>query len=504
MALETQEDQKTPMSTAQALEEEMGELHGELKQFLAEAAKYNDKPDMLMRVEGIKRFEGLDEHERYLRLRDMEMDQAKAIMRASVHRTVAGMEALQRTYDAFHEKPEFADLGKFAESMQTEAAKYRGAVRINGDYGWENFGAKVREYSGEDEWSPDAFKKALKEADGLFSADKAWEGGWPGFSFESETQELTGIKALLSSQTTGSGIQPYPEQMALIVEQAIRRPSLFRVIASQSVRSNSYQFRQESGVEGQFRYANEPPATIRTELTDSMSLTIAPTTKTLKTAIGMAVMNYEQLYTEPIARNWIRRRLIEQFEIWLDTELFDGAGGTGAVTGLYNLCPDSTTPITPGTWSSGTGGLDNRYLKATSGVTDLQTLFHGMVHAEVEDHGMSVPMLLGVHPETYEELVNPTIQSGDTRWLFPTVMAGGVVQPLGLTVVKNIEVQRPASGGDAFLIDPRHLSFRPHAQGVVLEYEKAPRQLVEYMVAHLLFEFDSYRTFGNILIQGLG
>ena len=504
MALETQEDQKTPMSTAQALEEEMGELHGELKQFLAEAAKYNDKPDMLMRVEGIKRFEGLDEHERYLRLRDLEMDQAKAIMRASVHRTIAGMEALQRTYDAFHEKPEFADLGKYAESMQTEAAKYRGAVSLGGDYGWENFGAKVTEYSGQEEWSPDALRKALREAEGLFSSDKAWEGGRPGFSFESETQEITGLKALLSSVSTGAGIQPYPEQMALIVEQSVRRPSLFRLISSMSVRSNSYQFREESGLTGAFRYANEPATTQRTPLTDSMSVTIAPTTKTLKTAYGMAVMNYEQLYTEPIARNWIRRRLIEQFEVWLDTELFDGAGGTGAVTGLYELCPDSTTPITAGNWADGTGGRDNRYLKRTSNQTDLQALFHGLVHAEVEDHGMSVPMVLGVHPETYEEIVNPTIRDVEQRWLFPQVMAGGTVMPLGLQVVKNHEVQRSNGVGDAFLIDPRHLSFRPHAQGVVLEYDREPRELVEYMVAHLLFEFDSYRQFGNILVQGIG
>lgn len=488
----TEVDQKAPIATASAFDEESKEYIGRVKHILQEARK-STEDDVLMSLKGFDEFDGADtEFDRWVILNSMHAETQQLATRGAVQRTLGGMKALTRQYDAFFEMPEFADLADLNAAQDRIAMKARAA---QSDYGWENFGEKVRFYSQEEEWSPDALRKALQQAEGTFSPDRNWEGGKSGFSFESETTELVGVKALLSSLVgSTAGIEPYAEQMALIVEQAIRRPTLFRLLSSASVRSNSYIYRQESGVTGTFGYANEPTtsAGVRAVPTASLSLKIGPTTKNLKTMLGEAVMNYEQLYSEPIARNWIRMRLVEQGEIWIDGELFSGAGGQTAIQGLSNFTPDSTTPATAGNWASGAGGSNNFYQKDAAGTeSDMQALFEMLVHAETEDHGHTVPTVLCTSPAGYQHLVNPRITNDDARWLFPQVMAGGDARPMGLTVVKNTQV--PAN--ENYILDPRHLVFRPHAQGLVFEYDKEPRQLVEYMVVHLLFEFDIYRTY---------
>jgi len=511
--IETDTEERSDfVALATKLEEEHEERKAWMKSIAANLTSVNDAPEPLMAMKEVKWPDGVEETEigRQNYVKQVEHDANQMLVKASTFRTIAGFEPLVRDTDALFETPEYTSLAKFrdaADSYQEEMVKAAlGAGYLpRADQAWDSLFDQVKE-TNDGRYSPEALKNLIRENTGksipgqdMYGVEWKATDALTGTPVRSPQTDAVGLKALLNATTSGVGIQPYPAQLDIIIERALARPTVFRIMPGQSITEKSYQFRQETANTEQVGYFNET-GTSRTDTSNMVDTTISATTKTLLTAISYSFWTYEQVYTEPIARQFFRRRLEGALERWIDKELVTGTGGSGKIETFNTITKDSDTATTAGNFSSGAGGNNNRYVKASSGQSDLQAMFRAMVHMEDEDKGNSVPGFWVMTPVGYEMMVNNEIGSADARWLFPGVLASNSpVTPFGMTVLKN---DGPADT-EVYLVDPQHLLFRTHAQGITLETDKHPRRLEEELIIHTLFQFDVWRNHAIQRVTGL-
>ena len=504
MATETTTPERMDFTAlAKALEEEHDERKAWMETVTAAAVKVSDAVEPLTAMKGVVWPDAIDtEAQRLDHVRTVELQSNQMLARAAAFKSIAGFEPLIRDTDAIFETDNFPTLLAMkdaAELHQQEMIKASlGASLIvpGVDPAWDPLFTAAKEANG-GRYSLDSLKNVIKAQNGVRSPGQdsygnAWQGqeAEPGYGIRSDLIDQHGVKALLSSVVGGAGIQPYAEQLSIIIEKALKRPSVFRMIPGVSMTAKSYTYRQETANTEVVGYFNEAAAS-RSATTNQGDVTISPATKTLYTAISYMSATYEQLYTEPMARNFFRTRLVGSLERWLDSEIVAGPGGAGKIDSLAVITKDSTSATAAGLFSSGAGGNDNRYKKNGSDESDLQALFRAFVHMEDEDEGNSVPGALILTPVGYENMVNNEIGAADARWLFPSVLGNSApITPFGLAVIKN----KGVTDTTAYIIDPSHLLFRSHAQGVTLEIDKRPKQLEEDLVIHILFQFDCWRN----------
>lgn len=486
---------------ATKLEEEHSELAGWMQSLVAETTAINDAPEPLMATKNVKWPDGCDTNA--LRLKHAQAVELKGnqiLAKAAALRTIAGYEPMIRDTQAIFEMPQYPELLGLKDYSRAQIDNVKaqlGFVAPPDPYLDPLFTA-VKEQGG-GRYSSDALFGILREASGARRGFSDTMGNTyqaqdlaPGFAVRNEFTDQYGVKALLTSLTGEAGIEPYAQQLDVLIEAALKRPTVFRLLPGATMTAKSYQFRVESAQTERYGYFNET-ASSRTAVgaNQQSDVQVDIDDKTLVTAIGWNAATYEQLATEPMARTFFRRRLLAGFERWLDAEIVAGAGGTGKVESLKKLTPDSSSAAARGAFASGAGGKNNLYKKATSGESDLQAIFKSYTHMDDEDEGMSSPSVLGISPVGYEKMVNREISDADARWLFPSVLATAApVTPFGLTIVKN----KNLDDTEVLLLDPTHMLFRSHAQGITFEVDRQPKQLEEHVVLHLFFQMDVWRT----------